>query len=135
MTAVLSANYMKSKIEKHCKVVPSGICMHEFVMTLEDIKKETGIRAMDIAKSMLDYGMHPPTMYFPLIVPEALMFEPTETEPKETLDFACDTVIALLKKAYTAPEELQNAPVTTPVGRPDEVKAARTPVLRYETDD
>ncbi len=135
ITAVLNANYMKSKIEKHCKVVPGGICMHEFVMSLEDIKKETGVRAMDIAKAMLDYKMHPPTMYFPLIVPEALMIEPTETEPKETLDFACDTIISLIKKAHTCPEELKNAPLTTPIGRPDEVKAARTPVLRYEFND
>lgn len=86
---------------------------------------------MDMAKAMLDYGMHPPTMYFPLIVHEALMIEPTETESKETLDWAAGVIIELLKKAKTDPEALHNAPVTTPVGRPDEVTAARSPKLRF----
>ncbi len=130
--AVLNANYMKYRLEPHCKIAHEGFCMHEFVLSLEDIKKETGVTALDIAKSMLDYKMHPPTMYFPLIVKEALMFEPTETESKETLDFACDTVISLLKKAYENPEELKSSPLTTPIGRPDEVLAARKPKLRYE---
>ncbi len=130
-TAVLNANYMKHKFEPHCKIAHDGFCMHEFVMSLEDVKKETGVTALDIAKSMLDYKMHPPTMYFPLIVKEALMFEPTETESKETLDFACDAVISLIKKAYVNPEELKAAPLTTPIGRPDEVMAARKPKLRY----
>ncbi len=132
--AVLNANYMKKRFEEHCKIAHEGFCMHEFVMSLEDIKKETGITALDIAKSMLDYKMHPPTMYFPLIVKEALMFEPTETESKETLDKACDIVISLLKKAYTDPDALHNAPTTTPIGRPDEVLAARKPKLRYIND-
>ncbi len=129
--AVLNANYMKKRLEQHCKVATEGYCMHEFVLSLEDIKKETSVTALDVAKSMIDHKMHPPTMYFPLIVKEALMFEPTETESKDTLDDACDIIISLLKKAYTAPDELHAAPVTTSVGRPDEVTAARSPKLRY----
>ncbi len=130
-TAVLNANYMKHRLAPHCTVATEGICMHEFILSLETIKKETGIAAMDVAKAMLDYGMHPPTMYFPLIIKEALMFEPTETESKETLDEACDVVIGLLQKAYSDPDALHHAPSTTPISRPDEVLAARKPILRY----
>lgn len=129
--AVLNANYLKHLVEPYCKVAANGFCMHEFVLSLEQIKKDTGVSAMDIAKAMLDYGMHPPTMYFPLIVPEALMLEPTETESKETLDWAGGIISELLKKAYTDAESLHNTPATTPIGRPDEVAAARTPILRY----
>ncbi len=131
-TAVLNANYMKNKLEKYCKVANSGACMHEFVLSLEDIKNETGVKAIDIAKGMIDYGLHPPTMYFPLIVPEALMFEPTETESKETLDYACDVVINLIEMAKTDAQWLKDAPHTKSVGRPDEVTAARNPILRYK---
>ncbi len=130
--AVLNANYMKNKLEKHCKVANNGACMHEFVLSLEDVKNETGVKAIDIAKGMIDYGLHPPTMYFPLIVPEALMFEPTETESKETLDYACDVVIGLIEKAKSDAEWLKNAPHTKTIGRPDEVTAARNPILRYK---
>lgn len=129
-TAVLNANYMKHLLTPHCKMASDNICMHEFVMSLEEVKKETGVSAMDLAKSMLDYGMHPPTMYFPLIVHEALMLEPTETESKETLDWAAQVIISLLQKAKTDPQSLHDAPLTTPVGRPDEVMAARNPKLR-----
>lgn len=132
--AVLNANYLKKLLEPHCEVANEGICMHEFVLTLEKLKKETGVSAMDVAKSMLDYGMHPPTMYFPLIVHEALMLEPTETESKETLDWAAGVIAEILEKAHTEPEALHNAPVTTPVGRPDEVAAARNPKLRAVFD-
>lgn len=131
-TAVLNANYMKHLLAPHCKVGTEGICMHEFVISLEDIKKETGVSALDVAKAMIDYGMHPPTMYFPLIVHEALMFEPTETESKETLDSVCEIVISLLEKAKTDPDSLHMAPLTTPVSRPDEVTAARKPILIYQ---
>ncbi len=130
--AVLNANYMKKRLEPHCKIVGPKFCMHEFVMSLEDLKKETGVSALDVAKSMLDYKMHPPTMYFPLIVKEALMIEPTETEAKETLDLACDVIISLLEKARTNPEALHASPTTTPIGRPDEVGAARNPKLKFE---
>ena len=105
--------------------------MHEFVMSLADLKKNTGISAMDIAKGLLDDGIHPPTMYFPLIVDEALMVEPTETESKETLDDAIAVFRKLYKLAETDPEKLHQAPVTTPVTRLDEVNAARHPHLRY----
>lgn len=106
--------------------------MHEFVMSLDDLKHKTGVSAMDIAKSLLDNGMHPPTMYFPLIVHEALMVEPTETESKETLDDAVAVFRKLYEQAQKDPEVLHQAPVTTPVGRLDEVGAARNPVLRYK---
>ena len=129
--AVLNANYMRVKIAPYCKIATDGICMHEFVMTLKEILKETGVSAKDVAKAMLDYGIHPPTMYFPLIVEEALMVEPTETESVETLDAACDAIIAILKQAKSDPEQVKSTPHTTPIGRPDEVTAARSPKLRY----
>ncbi len=132
--AVLNANYMKHLLSGHCTMATEGLCMHEFVVSMETLKKETGVSAMDIAKALLDYEMHPPTMYFPLIVHEALMFEPTETEAKETLDWACGVLIELIAKAYTDPEALKAAPLTTPISRPDEVAAARKPRLRYQPE-
>lgn len=129
--AVLNANYLRTLLAPHCKVATEGLCMHEFVLDVSDIKKETGVSAMDIAKAMLDKGMHAPTMYFPLIVHEALMFEPTETESKETLDEAGAVVAALLDSAAGNADELHAAPQHTPISRPDEVNAARKPVLRY----
>jgi glycine dehydrogenase subunit 2 len=131
-TAVLNANYLRTLLENDAPVATDGLCMHEFVLSLETLKKETGVSAMDVAKSMMDAGMHPPTMYFPLIVHEALMFEPTETEGKETLDTAAAAVRAILKSARENPQALHDAPRTTPIGRPDEVGAARNPVLRYD---
>ena len=106
-------------------------CMHEFVMDLSRLKAETGVTAMDVAKRLLDFGIHPPTMYFPLIVHEALMAEPTETESRETLDTAADLFLQIWDEAHTAPEILHTAPHNTPIGRPDEVTAARRPVVRY----
>jgi len=129
-TAVLNANYMRVRLAPYCPMASQDICMHEFVMTLADLKRETGVSAKDVAKAMLDYGMHAPTMYFPLIVEEALMVEPTETESKETLDWACDCIIEILKRAKEDPAAVQAAPVSTPIGRPDEVTAARSPKLR-----
>ena len=129
--AVLNANYLRTLLAPHCKVATEGLCMHEFVLDVSDIKKETGVSAMDIAKAMLDKGMHAPTMYFPLIVHEALMFEPTETESKETLDEAGAVVATLLDSAAGHADELHAAPQHTPISRPDEVNAARKPVLRY----
>ena len=129
--AVLNANYLRTLLAPHCKVATEGLCMHEFVLDVSDIKKETGVSAMDIAKAMLDKGMHAPTMYFPLIVHEALMFEPTETESKEALDEAGAVVAALLDSAAGHADELHAAPQHTPISRPDEVNAARKPVLRY----
>ena len=113
----------------------SKICMHEFVITLEKMKEETGVSALDIAKGLIDYGMHPPTMYFPLIVHEALMVEPTETETKETLDAAADAFRKVLEEARANPEEAHHRPLNTRIRRPDEVKAARKPVIRYDFGD
>ncbi len=131
--AVLNANYMKKRLTEggYPDVYP-GFCMHEFVVSMEPLKRETGVSALDIAKNMLDWGIHPPTMYFPLIVQEALMFEPTETESIETLDAACDILLDILEAARKSPETAHAAPRTTVVGRPDETAAARTPVVRHE---
>ncbi|MFA5450325.1 MAG: aminomethyl-transferring glycine dehydrogenase subunit GcvPB [Clostridia bacterium] len=131
-TAVLNANYMKALLEDSYPTEKGRYCMHEFVVSLQKLKAETGVTAMDIAKAMIDYGIHPPTMYFPLIVSEALMFEPTETEGKETIDRAAAVLLELYNKAYTEPASLKNAPHTTTVSRPDEVRAARNPVLYYK---
>lgn len=128
--AVLNANYLLYRLKDTYDCPFEGPCMHEFVMSLDSLKKETGISASDIAKGLIDMGIHPPTMYFPLIVHEALMLEPTETESRETLDAAADALIELYNTAHTAPEALHNAPVTMPVGRPDETRAVRNPVLR-----
>jgi glycine dehydrogenase subunit 2 len=130
--AVLNANYMMSRLKDLYDMAYDVTCMHEFVMTLDRLHKETGVSALDIAKGLLDNGIHPPTMYFPLIVHEALMIEPTETESKESIDEAVEVFRALYKMAYENPEALHEAPVKTPVRRLDEVRAARTPVLKYE---
>ena len=129
--AVLNANYMMHKLKDIYKMPFPEPCMHEFVMTVEDLKKEKGVSALDIAKALLDYGIHPPTMYFPLIVHEALMLEPTETESKETLDYVIEILREVYEEAMTNPESLHQCPKKTPIGRPDEVTAARNPVLRY----
>lgn len=132
MHAVLNANYMLRALEKYFDLTYASPCMHEFVLSLKGLKKETGVCALDVAKAMIDAGIHPPTMYFPLIVDEALMFEPTETESVETLDSALRALGSIFERAKTDPESLHAAPVTTPIGRPDEVKAARDPHLRYD---
>ena len=129
--AVLNANYLMHKLAGSYDMAYAGPCMHEFVMTLEDLKKQTGVSAMDVAKRLIDFGIHPPTMYFPLIVHEALMVEPTETESRETLDHAAQVLLQILEEARTDPESLHTAPHPAPIGRPDEVAAARHPVLRY----
>ena len=130
--AVLNANYMMEKLKDLYPMAYDETCMHEFVMSLEQLKKETGVSAMDVAKSLLDYGIHPPTMYFPLIVHEALMAEPTETESRETLDEAVAVFRKIYETAKENPEQMHQAPMTTPIRRPDEVRAARKPVLRWE---
>lgn len=130
--AVLNANYLMHQLAPHMDIAYPGICMHEFVMTLEHYKKETGVSALDVAKGLLDHGMHPPTMYFPLIVHEALMAEPTETENKETLDQAAKAFIEVFEEGRKNPEALHTAPHHAPIGRPDEVAAARHPKLKYE---
>ena len=133
--AVLNANYMMNKLKDLYTMAYDEVCMHEFVMSLADLKKQTGVSAMDIAKGLLDFEIHPPTMYFPLIVDEALMVEPTETESKETMDEAIAVFRKLYETAGKDAESLHNAPVTTPVTRMDEVGAARHPILRYQFED
>ena len=131
--AVLNANYMMKKLSAVYDIAfKPDVCMHEFVMDIGRQAKETGVTAMDIAKGLLDNGIHPPTMYFPLTVHEALMAEPCETESKETLDWAIGVFMELNEIAYSDPEKLHQAPVKTPVTRLDEVGAARHPVLKYE---
>ena len=131
--AVLNANYMMNKLSaKYDIAFNPKVCMHEFVMDIGRQAKETGVTAMDIAKGLLDNNIHPPTMYFPLTVHEALMAEPCETESKETLDAAIEVFMELNELAYSDPEKLHQAPVKTPVTRLDEVGAARHPVLKYE---
>ncbi|BDF57531.1 putative glycine dehydrogenase (decarboxylating) subunit 2 [Christensenellaceae bacterium] len=131
MNAVLNANYMLRALEEYSDVKYDTPCMHEFVLSLKQFKKETGISALDVAKAMIDKGIHPPTMYFPLIVDEALMFEPTETESVQTLDGAIAAVKDILDRSRSDPQSVHRSPVTTPIGRPDEVRAARNPHLRY----
>jgi glycine dehydrogenase subunit 2 len=135
VNAVLNANYMMSKLAGTYDMAYNHTCMHEFVMSLDKLKKETGVSALDVAKSLIDFGVHPPTMYFPMIVHEALMVEPTETESKETLDEAVDAFIKLYKMAHENAERMHTAPHTAPVGRPDEVTAARNPILKYDFGD
>ena len=102
--------------------------MHEFVASARALARERGIRAMDIGKRLIDYNFHAPTVYFPLIVPEALMIEPTETESRETLEAFAEVLLAI---AEEDPQILHDAPLTTPISRPDEVKAARVPILKW----
>jgi glycine dehydrogenase subunit 2 len=127
--AVLNANYLLSRV-KHILPVPQGDrCLHEFVATAAKLKAERGVTAMDLAKRLLDYGFHAPTVYFPLTVKESMMIEPTETESKETLDAFAETLFRITEES---PELLHEAPHTTTISRPDEVLAARQPVLSWK---
>jgi glycine dehydrogenase subunit 2 len=127
--AVLNANYLKALVSPHYKLAVERVCMHEFVVH-GDIPG-TDVRALDVAKRLIDFGHHPPTNYFPLIVHDALMIEPTETESQDTLDAFAEALVQIAEEARTDPELLHNAPHTTPVRRLDEVKAVRNPVLCY----
>jgi glycine dehydrogenase subunit 2 len=134
-TAVLNANYLlarmtEGKAEKYTPVAFDRYCMHEFVLSGAPAKRELGIKTVDIAKRLLDFAMHPPTVYFPLLVDEALMVEPTETETRETLDAFAEAMEAILEEAAEDPEIARGAPYTTPVRRLDEVAANRNPVVR-----
>lgn len=129
--AVLNANYLLSRLRHFLPVLQGDRCMHEFVATAESLKKNKGITAMGIAKRLLDFGFHAPTVYFPLTVPEAIMIEPTETESKETLDAFAETLFKITEEPR---DLLREAPHTTAISRPDEVKAARTPVTRWTAD-
>ncbi len=133
--AVLNANYLLAKLREAgvAEYLPPAydrICMHEFVLSGAPMKRELKIKTLDLAKRLLDHGVHPPTVYFPLIVEEALLIEPTETETKETLDGFAEIVAEILREAREDPEIARNAPYTTPVRRLDEAAAARRPVVR-----
>lgn len=130
--AVINANYLQTLLGDTFGTQPQRHSMHEFVLSLDDFKKQTGASALDVAKAMIDVGMHPPTMYFPLIVKEALMFEPTETESKQTLDEVAKCLQNIANMAKQDGAALSSAPKTTPVGRPDEAAAARTPKVIFE---
>jgi glycine dehydrogenase subunit 2 len=129
--AVLNANYLLARLKEAYDLPFDRLCMHEFVLSARTLKREHGITALDVAKRLMDYGFHPPTVYFPLVVPEALMIEPTETEAKETLDAFADAMLAIAREAADNPELLREAPHNRPVRRLDEVRAAREPILRY----
>jgi len=130
--AVLNANYVMCRLKDVYPVAYDETCMHEFVISLEKLKHNTGVSAADAAKALLDYGIHPPTMYFPLIVHEALMIEPTETESRKTLDELITALREIHSEAQKAPEALHQAPMRTYRKRLDEVQAARKPILRYK---
>jgi glycine dehydrogenase subunit 2 len=129
--AVLNANYLRALLHEAYPVAYDQPCMHEVVLSDKRLKKETGVQTLDVAKRLMDYGYHPPTIYFPLVVPGALMIEPTETESKETLDHFAAALRAIADEAHRDPELVKNAPHTTGVRRLDETRAARQPKLRY----
>jgi len=129
--AVLNANYLLARLKDVYDLPFDRLCMHEFVLSARNLKRVHGITALDVAKRLMDYGVHPPTIYFPLIVPEALMIEPTETEAKETLDAFVDALRAIAAEAASAPAIIRDAPHRRPVRRLDEVKAAKRAVVKY----
>jgi glycine dehydrogenase subunit 2 len=129
--AVLAANYLKKRVGEAYEIPYDRACKHEFVASATGIKKKTGVRTLDIAKRLIDHGFHPPTIYFPLIVDEGMLIEPTETESVETLDAFADALIAIAHEAETDPETVKGAPHTAPVKRLDEAMAARQPNLRW----
>jgi glycine dehydrogenase subunit 2 len=137
-TAVLNANYLLARLQgidggrvaEQLPLAYGELCMHEFVLSGGPMKRNLKVKTLDLAKRLLDYGFHPPTVYFPLLVDEALMVEPTETETKETLDAFAEAIAAILREADEDPEIAAGAPYTTPVRRLDEVTAAKRPVIR-----
>ncbi|HEX3453898.1 MAG TPA: aminomethyl-transferring glycine dehydrogenase subunit GcvPB [Gaiellaceae bacterium] len=130
-TAVLNANYLLALLKDGYELPYDRLCMHEFVLSARRQKKEHGVTALDVAKRLMDYGFHPPTIYFPLVVPEALMIEPTETEAKETLDAFADAMLAIAREAADDTELVKSAPHTRAVKRLDEVKAVKQLVVKY----
>lgn len=129
--AVLNANYLRERLRGRFRVAFDGLCKHEFVLSASRQKRENGITALDIAKRLLDYRVHPPTVYFPLVVPEAMMIEPTETESKEVLDNFVEIMESIADEAERSPERLHEAPVERSVRRLDEVLAAKKPVVAW----
>jgi len=132
--AVLNANYLLARLRGTYQVKYDRLCKHEFVLSARPQARQ-GVRALDIAKRLIDYGYHPPTVYFPLIVDEALMIEPTETESVQTLDAFAEAMIRIAEEARTQPDVVRAAPHHTPVGRLDEVRAVRQPDLRWRPSD
>jgi glycine dehydrogenase subunit 2 len=130
--AVLNANYVLAGLRDVYELPYDRHCMHEFVLSARGLKREHGVSALDVAKRLMDYGIHPPTIYFPLVVPEALMVEPTETEPKERLDHFVEAMKRIAEEAASSPGVLHEAPHARPVRRLDEVRAAKQPVVRYD---
>ena len=133
--AVLNANYLLARLKDAYDLPYDRLAMHEFVLSARSLKREHGISALDVAKRLMDYGFHPPTIYFPLVVPEALMIEPTETEAKETLDEFADAMLAIAREAEESPELLHDAPHGRPVQRLDEVLAAKRAIVKYGFED
>jgi len=131
-SAILNANYLKHELASDYEIAYPQICQHEFIATAGLQKEESGVTALDVAKRILDFGMYAPTIYFPLIVHEALMIEPTETETRETLDYFVSVMRQIAEEARTNPEIVKTAPHTTPVGRLDQAMAARKPNLRWQ---
>ncbi|MEJ2646879.1 MAG: hypothetical protein P8016_00565, partial [Sedimentisphaerales bacterium] len=129
--AVLNANYILAKLKKHYKVAYDHLCKHECVVSPTDEMLKNGVHAIDVAKALIDRGFHPPTVYFPTIVKEAMMIEPTETESKETIDEFINAMIEIAELAGTDPEKLKEAPITTPISRPDETAAAKNPDIAF----
>ncbi|MCH7654169.1 MAG: hypothetical protein IIB14_10885 [Chloroflexi bacterium] len=133
--AVINANYIMSELKGYYDLPYDRTCMHEVVFSARSLKREYGVSALDVAKRLIDYGIHPPTMYFPLIVEEALMIEPTETESKETLDYFIEVMRTIAQEAKDSPELLHDAPHDTPNTRVDEARAARQPYLSWRRED
>ncbi len=130
--AVLNANYLRVKLENIFRLPYPGLCKHEFVLSADTLKEKYGATALDVAKGLLDFGIHPPTVYFPLNVPEALMIEPTETESLDRLDDFIQAMESIVLEASEHPESLHSRPTNTPISRVDEVLAARSPVVRWQ---
>jgi glycine dehydrogenase subunit 2 len=133
--AVLNANYLLARLKEAYDLPYDRLCMHEFVLSARSLKREHGVTATDVAKRLMDYGFHPPTVYFPLVVPEALMIEPTESEARETLDAFAEAMLAIAREAAEEPETLKEAPHDRPVRRLDEVRATKQPVVRFRFDE
>jgi glycine dehydrogenase subunit 2 len=133
--AVLNANYLLARLREAYDLPYDRLCMHEFVVAARTLKREHGVTALDVAKRLIDHGFHPPTVYFPLVVQEALMIEPTETEAVETLDAFAEAMLDIAREAVDDPEALKRAPTNAVVGRLDEVKAAKRVVVKYGFED
>jgi glycine dehydrogenase subunit 2 len=129
--AVLNANYLLAQLKDAYEVPFDRFCMHELVLSARSLKRDHAISALDVAKRLMDFGFHPPTVYFPLVVPEALMIEPTETEAKETLDEFIQAMLTIANEAAESPEKLRTAPHGRAVGRLDEARAAKRLVVKH----